>query len=79
MFLVFLPGADLSFIGNTWAGFTEYGFFCFAVGIVLATGRSVRYPGEIVADPASTWLPVGVALLAVLFLRSWLKLLPRRA
>ena len=79
LFMVFLPGADLSFIGDTWAGFLEYGFFCFAVGIVLATGRSVRYPGEILPDPGSIWLPVGLALLAMLFLRSWLKLLPRRS
>jgi hypothetical protein len=56
----------------------EYGFFCFALGIVLVTGRSVRYPGEILADPASIWLPLGLALLAVLWVRSWLKLLPRR-
>ena len=77
--LVFLPGADNCFIGDTRAGFVEYGFFCFALGIVLATGRSVRYPGEILADPASTWLPLGLVLLVVLFLRSWLKLLPRRS
>ena len=77
--LVFLPGADHCFIGDTRAGFVEYGFFCFALGIVLATGRSVRYPGEILADPASTWLPLGLVLLVVLFLRSWLKLLPRRS
>ena len=44
---------------------------------MLATGRPVRYPGEIVAEPASVWLPVGLILLAVLFFRSWLKLLPQ--
>jgi len=78
LLMVVLPGIDRSFIGDTWPGFVEYGFFCFALGIVLVTGRSVRYPGEILADPSSVWLPVGVALLAVLCLRSWLKLLPRR-
>jgi len=77
--LVCLPGTDKCFIGDTYTGFMEFGFICFALGIVLATGRSVRYPGEILADPASTWLPLGLALLAVLFLRSWLKLLPRRS
>ncbi|MDR3669539.1 MAG: tetratricopeptide repeat protein [Holophaga sp.] len=78
MLMVLLPGTDRAFVGDTWGGFVEYGFFCFALGIVLVTGRSVRYPGEILADPASLWLPVGLALLAVLCLRSWLKLLPRR-
>jgi tetratricopeptide (TPR) repeat protein len=79
LLMVFLPGTDLCFIGDTRAGWVEYGFFCFALGIVLATGRSVRYPGEILGDPASTWLPVGLVLLALLFFRSWLKFLPRRA
>jgi tetratricopeptide (TPR) repeat protein len=78
LLMVLLPGTDRCFLGDTWGGFVEYGFFCFALGIVLVTGRSVRYPGEILADPASMWLPVGLALLAVLCLRSWLKLLPRR-
>ncbi len=78
--LIFLlPGSDLSFLGETWSGFLEYGFLCFAAGLVLATGRPPRYPGEIVAEPASVWLPVGVILLVVLFFRSWLKLLPRRS
>ncbi len=66
LFVVFLPGADHCFVGATWVGCAEYGFFCFALGLVLATGRSVRYPGEILADPASTWLPVGLTLLAIL-------------
>jgi len=76
--VVFAPGSDLCFLGDTRQGFVELLFLSFAFGIVFATGRSVRYPGEILADPASTWLPLGLILLAVLFLRSWLKLLPRR-
>jgi len=79
LFLVFLPGADRCFIGDTRAGCVEFGFFSFALGLVLVTGRTVRYPGEILADPASTWLPVGLVLLAMVCFRSWLKLLPRRA
>jgi len=47
--------------------------------MVLATGRSVRYPGEILADPTSTWLAVGAALVALYYVRSWLKLVLRRA
>ncbi|GEM_PF-409466 len=78
LLMVALPGADRLLIGETQEGLIEYAFLCFAVGIVLATGRSVRYPGEILADPASIWLPLGLILLAVLFLRSWLKFLPRR-
>ncbi len=50
-----------------------------SAGLVFATGRTVRYPGEILPDPASTWLPVGIILLVLLLLRSWLKLLPRRS
>ena len=46
---------------------------------MLVTGRPVHYPGELLPDPASIWLPLGLALLAVIYLRSWLKLLPRRA
>ncbi len=76
--LILLPGSDLCFLGDTRRGFVELAFFCFAVGIVFATGRSVRFSGEILADPTSTWLPLGLILLAVLFLRSWLKLIPRK-
>lgn len=77
--LVFLiPGCDLCFLGRTRQGFIELLFLSFALGIVFATGRSVRYPGEILADPTSTWLPLGLILLTILFLRSWFKLLPRR-
>ena len=66
-------------MGSTREGFQEFCFLCLAVGVVLATGRSVCYPGEIVADPASIWQILGLVLLAMLFLRSWLKLLPRRS
>lgn len=79
IFLVILPGADLCFLGKSRQGFVELAVLCFAFGVVFATGRSVRYPGELTQDPTSTWLPLGILLLAVLFLRSWLKLLPRRA
>lgn len=77
--MVLLPGADLCFLGEAQEGFVELLFLCFALGMVFATGRSVRYPGDILPDPASTWLPVGLGLLAILFLRSWLKLIPRRS
>jgi hypothetical protein len=77
--IVVLPGCDLAFLGATREGFTEYLPFCLAVGMVLSTGRTVRYPGEIVADPTSTWLAMGAVLLGLLYLRSWLKLLLRRA
>ncbi len=76
--VVLAPGCDLCFLGRTGQGFVELLFLSFALGIVFATGRSVRYPGEILADPTSTWLPLGLILLTILFLRSWLKLLPRR-
>ncbi|WP_316415481.1 tetratricopeptide repeat protein [Mesoterricola silvestris] len=76
--ILLLPGADLVLIGETREGLLEYSFLCFALGVVLATGRSVRYSGEVLPDPASIWMPLGLMLLAVLFLRSWLKLLPRR-
>lgn len=76
--IVVAPGLDLAFMGATRQGFLEFGFLAFALGIVFATGRSVRFPGEVVADPASSWQAAGIVLLAVLFLRSWLKLLPRR-
>jgi hypothetical protein len=77
--LVLLPGADQCFMGDTRAGATEFFFFCFAVGLVFGTGRTVRYPGEILPDPSSTWLPIGIFLLVLLLVRSWLKLLPRRS
>lgn len=76
--IILLPGADKCFMGDTRAGFTEFLLFCFAAGLVFATGRSVRYPGEILPDPSSTWLPVGVFLLALVLLRSWYKLVPRK-
>nr|WP_320131025.1 tetratricopeptide repeat protein [uncultured Holophaga sp.] len=73
---VLLPGLDDAFLGDAGAGFAEFSLMAFALGIVLATGRSVRFPGEILADPVSTWVPVGVVLLVVIYLRSWLKFLP---
>lgn len=77
--IVLLPGCDLAFLGETREGLVEFLPFCLAVGMVLATGRSVRYPGEILADPTSTWLAVGAALVALYYVRSWLKLVLRRA
>ena len=77
--LVVLPGCDLAFLGETREGLLEFMPFCLAVGMILATGRSVRYPGEILADPVSTWLAVGAALLVLFYVRSWLKLIVGRA
>ena len=77
--IVLLPGCDLAFLGETWAGFMEFLPLCLAAGMVLATGRAVRYPGEILADPTSSWLALGAVLVAVFYLRSWLKLILRRA
>ena len=76
--VILLPGCDLIFLGETAEGLEEFILLCLALGMVLATGRSVRYPGEILADPTSTWLAVGAAFAALLFLRSWFKLIPRR-
>ncbi|GLH66572.1 tetratricopeptide repeat protein [Geothrix edaphica] len=77
--IVLLPGCDLAFLGETREALMEFLPFCLAVGMVLATGRSVRYPGEILPDPASTWLALGAVLVGLLYLRSWLKLFLRRA
>ncbi len=77
--IVLLPGCDRIFLGDTQEGLMEFGLLCLALGLVLATGRSVRYPGELLPDPTSTWLAVGMGLSVLLFLRSWLKLIPRRA
>lgn len=77
--IVLLPGCDLAFLGETREGLIEFLPFCLFVGMVLATGRSVRYPGEILADPTSTWLAVGGVLVALYYVRSWLKLVLRRA
>ncbi len=76
--VVFLPGCDVAFLGDTSEGFWEWFMVCLALGIVIATGPTVRYPGEILPDPLSLWLPLGAAFLALLFLRSWVKLLPKR-
>ncbi len=75
---IVLPGCDVSFMGDAREGFMELGAVCLAVGLAVATGRTVRYPGEILPDPSSTWMPLGLVLLVVLYLRSWLKLIPRR-
>lgn len=76
--IIVLPGCDLAFLGETREGLLEFLPFCLAVGMVLATGRSVRYPGEILADPTSTWLAIGAVLVGLFYLRSWLKLILRR-
>jgi hypothetical protein len=73
-----LPGTDLLMMGETREGLIEFAFLCFATGMVLATGRPLRFAGEVLADPASIWMPLGIGLLAVLFLRSWIKFLQRR-
>ncbi len=78
LLMVFLPGCDSAFLGDTSEGFWEWFLVCMAAGIVIATGPTVRYPGEILPDPLSLWLPVGAAFLALLYLRSWVKLLPKR-
>jgi tetratricopeptide (TPR) repeat protein len=77
--IMLLPGCDRAFLGDTREGLIEFLPFCLAVGMVLATGRSVRYPGEILADPRSIWLAIGAALVGLFYLRSWLKLILRRA
>ena len=77
--VLLLPGCDLAFLGETRAALVEFIPFCLAAGMVLAMSRTVRYPGEILPDPTSLWLLVGLALLAVFYLRSWLKLVMRRA
>jgi len=79
LMVVFTPGLDMCFLGDATEGFLEFGFLSFALGLVLATGRSVRFPGEILPDPASTWQSLGLVLLVILFLRSWIKLVPRRS
>ncbi|WP_257309164.1 tetratricopeptide repeat protein [Geothrix fuzhouensis] len=77
--IVLLPGCDLAFLGETREALMEFLPFTLAVGMVLATSRSVRYPGEILPDPTSTWLALGALLVGLLYLRSWLKLVLRRA
>ena len=77
--VLLLPGCDQAFMGETRAALAEFVPFCLATGMVLAMGRTVRYPGEILPDPVSTWFVVGLVLLAVFYLRSWLKLVMRRA
>jgi hypothetical protein len=77
--LILLPGCDVAFMGDAIEGFIEFGALALAFGLVVATGRTVRYPGEILPDPASTWMPLGALLLIVLYVRSWMKLLPRRS
>ncbi|HJV21880.1 MAG TPA: hypothetical protein VJ570_04240 [Holophagaceae bacterium] len=76
--IAFLPGLDLVFVGDAREGFMEWVLICLAAAMVLATGRSVRYPGEVLPDPLSTWLPIGMIFVFLLYLRSWLKLTPRR-
>lgn len=76
--ILLLPGLDLVFLGDAREGFMEWVLVCLAAAMVLATGRSVRYPGEVLADPISTWLPIGMIFGLLLFLRSWVKLFPRR-
>ncbi len=75
---VVLPGSDRIFMGETQEGLGEFAFFTFALALVISAGRTVRYPGEILADPSSTLFPFGVVLLLLLFARSWMKLMPRR-
>jgi hypothetical protein len=77
MLQLLLPGADRCFLGDARA-FLGLGWFCLALGIVWTAGRAVSYPGTILPDPASIWLPAGLALLAGLYLRSWSRWLPRR-
>jgi len=77
--IVLLPGCDLAFLGETREALVEFLPFCLAVGMVLATGRSVRFPGEILPDPTSTWLALGALLVGLFYFRSWLKLFLRRA
>lgn len=77
--LIFLvPGADRCFMGFSRQGILGLLFFSGLIGIVLVTGRSLRYPGEILSDPPSLWVPFSLGLLALVYLRSWFKFLPSR-
>jgi tetratricopeptide (TPR) repeat protein len=76
--IALFPGLDQVFLGDSREGFMDWFLICVAASMVLATGRSVRYPGEVLADPVSTWLPIGMVFVILLYLRSWLKLMPRR-
>lgn len=75
--IVLVPGADRCFMGYSRQGFLELLFLCAVVGVALATGQGIRYPGEILSDPSPIWFPVALCVLAMIFLRSWLKLLSR--
>ena len=74
-----LPGADRVFMGEGTGALGELLTAALAAGMVLTMGAPVRYPGEVLLEPASTWLPLGVLVLGLLYLRSWMKLLPGRA
>ncbi|HJW43883.1 MAG TPA: tetratricopeptide repeat protein [Geothrix sp.] len=76
--IVLLPGCDSVFMGDPGDGFWDFLFVSLSLGLVLATGPAVRYPGETLPDPSSLLLPLGSILLLLLFVRSWVKLLPRR-
>jgi hypothetical protein len=76
--IALMPGCDSVFMGDSTDGFWDFLFVCLALGVVLATGPAVRYPGEILPDPSSLLLPLGSVLLLLLYVRSWVKLLPRR-
>lgn len=76
--LVVVPGLDLVFLGQSRAGFLEFSLVALAASMVLGSGRLMRYPGEVLPDPASLWLPLGFGLLGLFYLRSWLKLVLRR-
>jgi len=76
--MLLLPGTDMVFLGRTGEGVQEFVLFTFALGMVAGTGRTLLYPGEILPDPATIWLPLGAGLLAVVYVRSWLKFFTRR-
>ncbi len=76
--IVLVPGLDLVFLGQSRAGFLEFTLVAFAASMVLGTGRLMRYPGEVLPDPVSLWLPIGYGLLGLFYFRSWLKLFLRR-
>lgn len=76
--LVVAPGLDLVFLGRSRPGILEFSLVALAASMVLGTGRLMRYPGEVLPDPSSLWLPLGFGLLGLFYLRSWLKLVLRR-
>jgi tetratricopeptide (TPR) repeat protein len=70
---IVLPGCDSVFLGATVSGFLIFLSTTASIGMIVYSLNKTYYPGEIISDPQSLLLIIGILLCVIIYLRSWIK------